>query len=76
MIDQIVIGVFGTGAAYLSQDEHANRRRFACLCGLAAQPFWFYASWNAGQWGVFALSIIYTLAWARGIKTHWLGKRG
>lgn len=76
MIDQIVIGVFGTGAAYLSQDARAARRRFACLCGLAAQPFWFYASWTAGQWGVFALSIVYTLAWARGLKTHWLGKRG
>lgn len=75
MIDQIVIGVLGAGAAYLSQDARAERRRFACLCGLAAQPFWFYSSWKASQWGVFGLSAIYTLAWTRGFVTHWVWRR-
>ncbi|CAB3783170.1 hypothetical protein LMG28688_01593 [Paraburkholderia caffeinitolerans] len=75
MIDQIVIGALGAAAAYLSQDRLDGRRRYACLCGLAAQPFWFYASWTAGQWGIFALSIVYTLAWARGLVTHWLWRR-
>ena len=36
------------------------------------QPFWFYATWKAGQWGIFALCTLYTYAWARGVWTHWL----
>ncbi|KPD17247.1 hypothetical protein ADM96_20250 [Burkholderia sp. ST111] len=75
MIEQIAIGVLGAGAAFLSQDIKAERRRFACLFGLAAQPFWFYSTWHASQWGMFALSILYAFAWSRGFATHWLGWR-
>jgi len=76
VIDQIAIGVLGAAAAYFSQDPRERRRRFACLFGLAGQPFWFYTAWTAGQWGVFVLSILYTAAWARGLVAHWLRRRG
>ena len=36
------------------------------------KPFWFYAAWSAEQWGIFALCVLYTYAWARGVWTHWL----
>src|SRR5262245_17370760 len=40
--------------------------------GVLAQPFWFYAAWKAGQWGIFAMCTLYSYAWARGLWTHWL----
>jgi len=71
MIEQAGIAVFGVAAVFLSQDERAHWRRWACIAGLAGQPFWFYATWKAGQWGMFALCFLYALSWARGVRTYW-----
>ncbi|RKE36667.1 hypothetical protein B0G76_2869 [Paraburkholderia sp. BL23I1N1] len=75
MLEQIGIGLFGVAAVFLSQDVNMNRRRYACLFGLVAQPFWFYATWKAHQWGIFALSFLYAASWLRGFANHWLGIR-
>ena len=74
-IDQIAIALLGAIAAGLSQAQSEALRRWACLFGMASQPFWFYASWQAEQWGIFAVSIIYMLAWMRGFWNHWLRPR-
>lgn len=71
-MEQFGIALLGVTAIFLSQSPDAARRRFACLFGLAGQPFWFYAAWKAGQWGILALSFLYTWAWARGVWTHWI----
>lgn len=71
-IDQLAIALLGAAAVWLSQCRSDGARRWACIFGLLGQPFWFYASWTSGQWGVFAASILYTLAWLRGIWVHWL----
>lgn len=42
---------------------------------MLGQPFWFYASWQAEQWGIFVVSIIYAGAWARGLWVHWILSR-
>jgi hypothetical protein len=39
---------------------------------LVGTPFWFWASWNAEQWGIVALSAVYGLASLRGLWVHWL----
>lgn len=72
MIEQIAIGVLGLAAVFLSQDDRIERRRYACLCGLAGQPFWLYVTWKAQQWGIFALSFLYAYSWARGFVAHWV----
>ncbi|SDR52767.1 hypothetical protein [Paraburkholderia tuberum] len=72
MVDQIAIGLCGVTAVYLSQDARAERRRYACLFGLAGQPFWLYATWKAQQWGIFGLSFLYAFSWARGFFAHWV----
>lgn len=41
---------------------------------LWSQPFWFYATWKAEQWGIFALCFFYTYSWARGLR-QWLPKK-
>jgi len=71
VIEQLGIALFGVTAVFLSQDEREEYRRWACIAGLAGQPFWFYATWHAGQWGMFALCFLYALSWARGVRTYW-----
>lgn len=74
MIEQIIIAIFGVGATWLSQDSRPRWARWACIMGVLAQPAWFYASWKAGQWGIFALAFVYTWCWWRGIWNFWLRK--
>ncbi|WP_291518714.1 hypothetical protein [Acidovorax sp.] len=74
-VDQIAIALFGAFAAWLSQTRDEKTRRWACIFGLISQPFWFYATWQAEQWGMFALSALYALAWMKGLWVHWLGPK-
>jgi hypothetical protein len=39
---------------------------------MLGQPCWFYASWKAEQWGIFAVSVLYALAWMKGLWIHWI----
>ena len=71
-IDQIAIAVLGAAAAWLSQARSEAFRRWACIFGMLGQPFWFYASWKAEQWGIFAVSVLYALAWMKGLWNHWI----
>ncbi len=72
MIDQVFIGIFGLASIWLANDPREPVRRWACICGQLAQPFWLYASWQAEQWGIFALSFAYAAGWYRGFRLHWL----
>ena len=71
-IDQVAIAVLGAAAAWLSQARSESFRRWACIFGMLGQPFWFYASWKAEQWGIFAVSVLYALAWMKGLWIHWI----
>ena len=71
-LDQISIAFFGASAAWLSQARTQRMRRWACVFGLLAQPGFFWASWQSGQWGVFLLTTIYAGAWVRGFWVNWL----
>jgi hypothetical protein len=75
MIEQAVIVACGMASVWLSQDPLLERRRWACIVGLCAQPFWLYATWKAEQWGIFLLTFIYAAGWLRGIRTYWLVRR-
>jgi hypothetical protein len=75
VIEQIVISLCGVAAVFLSQDSRASWRRWACIFGLAAQPAWFYATWRAHQYGIWAVCWLYAFSWARGFIAHWV-RRG
>jgi len=75
MIDQAVIAVCGCATVYLSQSRRHDTQRWACIFGVVAQPFWLWSTWHAGQWGMFALSLVYTAGWLRGIHNFWLRGR-
>lgn len=71
-MEQIAIAMTGAVAVWLSQDRRAERRKWACVLGILGQPFWFYATWKAEQWGMFCLCFVYTWAWLRGVRTNWM----
>jgi hypothetical protein len=75
ILTQIGIAICGVTAIYLSQDSNEKRRRWACIFGLAGQPFWILETIAAEQWGILVLCALYTWSWWRGFRTHWL-KRG
>jgi hypothetical protein len=71
-MDQIAIMLTGVTAVFLSQSKSERLRKYACIFGLIGQPFWFYATWQAEQYGIFALCFLYTFSWARGAWNFWL----
>lgn len=71
-MEQLFIALFGVTAIWLSQDKRESYRKYACILGLLGQPFWFYATYQAEQWGIFALCFIYALSWAKGLNHYWL----
>lgn len=74
MIDQIVISITGLTAIGLSQIRSQRISRWASVVGLVGQPFWFYATFMASQWGMFALSFGFTAVWAFGFYNNWIRK--
>lgn len=75
IICQTVIIVAGAFAAWLSQDPKFKLRRWSSLAGLIAQPFWFYSTFVNEQWGMFAVSFIFTAAYVRGFYEGWIKSR-
>jgi hypothetical protein len=73
--DQIAIAVLGALAAWLSQARGAQARRWEPVFGMLGQPFWFYASWKIKQWGIFAVSVLYALAWMKGLWVLWISPK-
>ena len=71
-MEQVGIALFGVAAIWLSQDTRESWRRYACVLGILGQPFWFYATYKAQQWGMFSLCFLYTYAWCRGFANNWL----
>ena len=72
MIEQIFIAVTELIAIWLLQDKRKEFRKWSCVFGLLGQPFWFYASYQANQWGAFVLCFFFTAAWLKGVKDYWL----
>jgi len=70
-MEQVVIFVTSLSAVILSQSALDRHRKYACVFGLLGQPFWFYTTYQAGQWGIFICCFAYTFAWLQGVKTHW-----
>jgi hypothetical protein len=74
MFEQVIIAITGVVAIFLTQSRDRNWQKYACIIGLIGQPFWIMATFHSEQWGMFVLTIFYTLAWCRGIFTFWIFK--
>lgn len=63
MINDIAIGILGLGTLWLFQ---CKKTKLASLVGLLAQPFWLYTTYQAHQWGIFFICILYTAMYVKG----------
>ncbi len=63
IISQVAIVFFGAGAIMLV----AKKNKWGFVFGMIAQPFWYITAYINEQWGVFFVSIIYTISWGLGI---------
>lgn len=70
--DQIGIMFTGAVAIYLTQSSNSKWRRCACLFGMAGQPFWYWAAYSAHQYGILAISTLYTFSWMKGVWQYWV----
>lgn len=74
MWDQIAIGCTAVIAVWLSQHRKRSFQRWASVFGLIGQPFWFYATYKAHQWGIFTMCFLYTYCWFQGFYNYWIRK--
>lgn len=77
MDDLVPLAIMFTGviAVFLTQQSSPSLKKYACLFGLFglfAHPFWFYATYQAGQWGIF----MYMYSWLMGVGVYnnWIKK--
>lgn len=72
-ISQIGIFIFGATGIYLlsRKDKYRN---YGYVFGILSQPFFFYATIYAEQWGMTILNCFYLYAWINGFKNHVLKK--
>jgi len=71
-IIQTAIALTAGLAIWLTQQPDQELARYASIVGLIGQPFWFYTSFKAKQWGIFALTWFYTYAWLVGFYNFWV----
>lgn len=72
---QLAIAFTGVIAIALTQFGSAWGRKVACLFGLAAQPFWLFATISAEQWGMVAICCLYTAVWGWSVWKQWVQPR-
>lgn len=72
LLNQVGILVTGPFAIWLTHDTRATWRKWACIFGLAGQPFWLISTYDAAQWGMFINSVLFTGAWLRGFHQAWV----
>jgi hypothetical protein len=69
---QLAIALFGLTALYLSMVRATPRAmRWAPVIGLMGQPAWLWATWSAGQFGMFGLCVAYTVVYAVAAWKFW-----
>jgi len=68
---QFAIIIFSISAIWLLSSD-APYSRWGFIIGLAGQPFWFYSSYKNKEWGVFIVSVFFTISYTRGIYNFWI----
>lgn len=70
MVAQAGVFFFGALAIILV----ARKNKWGFFFGLLSQPFWFATAFINHQWGVFLVSIAYSISWIYGLY-NWFWKK-
>lgn len=71
-MEQFAIAFTGAVAIWLTQQSNKKLTKYACLFGMASQPFWFYSAYTNNQWGIFVLCLFYSYSWGLGVYNNWI----
>lgn len=69
IICQIFIPIVSAAGVFFVTRKDESRK-WGFVLGLATQPFWFYTTLHNRQYGLFILSLFYTVQWIKGIINH------
>jgi hypothetical protein len=69
IISQVAIFIFGVTSLILI----TKKNKWGFVIALFGQPFYFYTSYVNRQWGLFLVTLVYTIIWAYG-ATQWFSK--
>jgi len=69
-IIQFCIFLFGVTSIVLV----SRKNKWGFVVGLCSQPFWLLNSFINKEWGIFLVSIAYTVSWSYGIY-EWFFKK-
>jgi len=61
-----ILLISGSSIAMFASKDRKWRMIGFCVA-ICGQPLWWYTSWQAGKWGIFVLSLWFTVNHARGI---------
>lgn len=67
----VFISIFSLASISLAYYSKTDLRKYACLCGMAAQPFWIAHVVMSEAWGILPLTPAYTLLYLLAIREHW-----
>ena len=70
-ISQVAILILGTISIILI----AKKNKWGPAIMLFSQPFWFVTAFLNKQWGVFIVSIIYTISWGYSAYSWFLTRK-
>lgn len=70
LICQIGIPLLSCLVSYNITSIDPKQRLFGFYCGISSQPMWYFTTLYHKQWGLFLLSLWYTIQWIKGIKSH------
>lgn len=71
IVVQVGLAFFGLLSVYLAQGNSERGRWLSPLVGLMGQPFWLVFAWSSGAWGLFVVSVAFTLVYLRGLWIRW-----
>ena len=63
---QLALAAFGLTALWMATGTNPTARKWASVVGLMGQPAWITFAVQTDAWGLLALSVAYTLVYARG----------
>lgn len=69
---QVLLAVLSLSPIALSQAKTEKIRRYDCIAGLIAQPFWFGYGWSIEAWSLCFLGVIYTGVFSYGLYGKWV----
>lgn len=72
----LAISICSLTSIALAYYGQRDLRRYACLVGLTAQPFWVAHVIMTESWGMLPLTPAYSLLYLLAIREHWLRKPG